>query len=394
MIRRSSLLPVVCLVLLSATLTAQAWAQAQHVPGAKGPSAQNIGEHATVAAAHQLCAIVQGGRVVCNRAWYLAIAVRANRPRSSTTGSSANVASPQGTSLPGSPSDSPWQEVFGLRDVISLTAGWQYLCALTKQGAVKCWGQDNSVPPDAVEPPATRLFGDCAQRDVPQPAPLRGASKGVVAVAAQDESIYLRRADGSFTALMDSTLRIYPPKGLARSLRSISRVSSLFRDICYLDSSGRVHCQYCRNDECLGWAVVRGFAGPVTQIGITCGGGECRSDVAGLTKTGQIQLCPMNFLDSQPCPQISNLPAQVVELVRNCARSSSGDVYCWSMSYGQGLLRAERIPLPEPAVELAARGTRVQCARLASGKIACFIPEVRKWGMVGPPVVIDAPRLD
>lgn len=391
---RSSLIPVVCLVLLSERLGAPAWAQALQFPGAKGPSPQDLGENVTLAAAHQLCSIVQGGRVVCNHAWYRDISVRANRLRSSASRSAASAASPQGTSLPGSRRDSPWQEVFGLRDVISLTAGRYYLCALTKQGAVKCWGQDNSVPPDAEEPPATRLFGEGAQRDVPQPAPLRGASKGVVAVAAQDESIYLRRADGSFTALMDSTLRIYPPKGLARSLRSISRVSSLFRDICYLDSGGRVHCQYCRNDECLGWAVARGFAGPVTQIGITCGGGECRSDVAGLTKTGQIQLCPMNFLDSQPCPQISNLPAQVVELVRNCARSSSGDVYCWMMSMGQGVLHAERIPLPEPAVELAARGNRVQCARLASGKIACFIPEARKWQMIGPPVVIDAPRLD
>lgn len=383
-----------CVVLLSETLAESARAQAQQFPDAKGTSPQSLGENATLAAAHQLCSIVQGGRVVCNEAWYLDISVRANRPRPQANGSPASNPSPQAASPQGSRGNTRWQEVAGLRDVISLTAGRYYLCALTKQGAVKCWGQDNSVPSDAEKPPATRLFGDGTQRYVPQPAPLRGASKGVVAVAAQDESIYLRRADGSFTALMDSTLRIYPPKGLARSLRSISRVSSSCREICYLDSGGRVHCQYYRNDECSGWAVVRGFAGPVTQIGITCGGGECRSDVAGLTKTGQIQLCPMNFLDSQPCPQISNLPAQVVELVRNCARSSSGDVYCWSMSHGQGLLRAERIPLPEPAVELAARGTRVQCARLASGKIACFIPEVRKWGLVGPPVVIDAPRLD
>jgi hypothetical protein len=64
------------------------------------------------------------------------------------------------------------------------------------------------------------------------------------------------------------------------------------------------------------------------------------------------------------------------------------------MSMGQGVLHAERIPLPEPAVELAARGNRVQCARLASGTIACFIPEARKWQMIGPPVVIDAPRLE
>lgn len=388
---RGSIGPCLCFALLSATDLARAWAQAAQSPTRdKKASTVNLGGSASLAVGHQLCSIVDGGRVVCDQAWlsgYVQRFVRRRKAllRADTDPSLSPAAPQQGASL-----GPVWQVIHGLRDVVSLTAGAQFICALTKQGVVRCWGYDFSAERDGKTP--SRLFGNGSETHVPQPVPLHGVSKETVSVSAQVNSVYLRFADGSFTHLNDPTLSAEPPLNLAREVRRVSRVSDQFGDVCYLDSRGRVHCQDCRSDSCRGWIQLPGFAGPVTQIALTCGGGECPSRVAGLMTTGQVQICRPSGGQAK-CPQVGGIQGPLDELVQNCGRTRVGDLYCWAMHISADETRARRIQLPEPAVELAARGGRVQCARLSSGKIACFIPESLGGQLVYPPETIDLPRV-
>lgn len=373
---------------------ARAWAQAgQSSAEPSRASPHSLGASATLAVCHrQLCSIIEGGRVVCDERWLSDYRQRFSRQRSALLRREVAALTSPAALPPGAGASPQWQEVPGLRDVVSLTAGNQFICALTKPGAVWCWGHDFSTPPERGEDKAVaRLFGEGSEAHVPKPAPLRGVKEAVVAIAAQVNSVYVRMADGSFLQLHDPTLSKEPPPDLAQQVRRVSRASDGFGDICYLDGRARVHCQDCRSDGCHGWIRLSGFAGPVSQLALSCGGGECPVRVAGLLRSGQLQICS-RFSGPAVCPQIGDIQGRVDELVQSCGRTRTGEVYCWAMHIAASEKRAQRIPLPGPAVELAARGERVQCARLASGQIACFVPETLYGNLVYPPETIELPR--
>jgi len=320
------------------------------------PKLGPLAESASLAAASQVCSIIKGGRVVCADP-------RAKHPQ--------------------------WSKVQGLANVTSIAAGLEFLCALSQQGGVKCWGRDPVTSLGSEDGVSVGLFGDGKQPHHAVPRSLNRVKQRVVAMAAQAYGVQLRLADGTLQSLNNSLLHDRRLPNGGRDIHSLSLVDG---GACLLSKSGQVECNLCGEQGCTGWSVVRGFSGPVSLISITCGG-ECSEWLVGLPQGGPPQSCRLMNTPGR-CPELQGISGALRQLVHACGRTETGEVYCWaeSMERSGPPLKAQRIPLPESATELAANSGSLVCARLASGRIACFRWDPLFGRMDGPARVLDAPQ--
>lgn len=336
---------------------------------------RSLDDSSSLSTTRKLCVILGDGTVACtdSESW------RMNRQVLQ------NLADRNGSAVP-IDKQVRWKGIPRLKDIVALSSGGNsFVCGLSRAGRVLCWGEEPFDEPKRALFRTSQPDGG-APWDLP-PNPVRGLPPGAIALAAGYLAVCVRLADGSLTCSRESDLN--GPKA-QRQRRPWAARSVVIREYgdCVLDQQGTVACAY-GSESGGGWLVGRGFSGPLTRISLS-GGGEYLQALVGLTRAGKLETCSLFQIDKR-CTEIANAPNQIVQLVGNCARTKAGEVHCWNELL-MGTPQAQRIALPEPAVELSA-GLTPRCARLVSGKLACieFSPP---FGIPIPvPYLIDPPRL-
>ncbi len=360
-------------------------AAAQSKPAA--PSDRGVrelgGNSSSIAVGESMCMIVQGGRVACTQA-----NLDERRYHGRVEGSI-----PENAPSKTIPKAAAWEAVAGLQDTVALTAGFRFFCALSKKGEVRCWGQ--SPTNQWGSRPSVTLFGNGKKERYSVPQPVNGLSGPVTAFSAEMAGLCVRLATGNIRCRSPFSKDInWRELGLRpEQVRSyVGRENGR----CFLSLSGVLKCLLFNEEGSATWS--SRDLGPVQLFGFS-GGGETLEGVAALTRGGQLRLCHNLGVEGKAdCPQVANTPANVVEIHKRCLRTRRGEVYCWSDPADRSQPSGEpltvlRMDLPEAAIALSA-GIGDPCARLVSGKVACFrwrSPIISK--LVPGAVIFAAPAL-
>jgi alpha-tubulin suppressor-like RCC1 family protein len=286
----------------------------QAVPGLSNVIALSAGGYHT-------CALQQGGTVQC---W------------------GYNDDGELGTGMPGGDQSVP-QMVFGLSDVIALSAGRYHTCALQQGGAVQCWGSNSDGQL------GMGMIGGIQSQ--PQPVP---------------------------------------------GLSGVITLSSGAYHTCALQQGGTTQCWGENEDGQLGTGVAGGDQSmPQTVVGLSnavalSAGGY---HTCALQSGGAVQCWGENWDgqlgtgmagDDQPTPQpvvgLSNAIALSAGSVHTCALQQAGTVQCWGNNYegelGTGMA-GDAQPTPQPvfglpnAIALSA-GRYHTCALQQGGTMQCW----------------------
>ncbi|RYE42381.1 MAG: IPTL-CTERM sorting domain-containing protein [Hyphomicrobiales bacterium] len=278
--------------------------------------------------------------------------------------------------------------------VAALASGNVHTCALTRDGAVQCWGNNNGGQ-----------LGDGTTSKRPTPAPVSGLDSGVVALAAgQLHTCALNRAGAvmcwganGYGQLGDGTtssrLTPEPVSGLGSGVVALAADSN---HTCAVTSSGSVMCWGRNDNRQLGDGSTANRAFPVQVSGL---GGNVVSVTAGqghscaLTDAGAVQCWGWNAFGQlgngttaeqlTPVP-VLGLDSGVVALtagdIHTCALTSAGAAQCWGgnnfgqLGDGTGSRRSAPVPvsgLGSDVVALAT-GTGHTCALTSAGALLCW----------------------
>lgn len=275
----------------------------------------------------RVCSIGQGGHVVCaplSVKWpFMERATLANQvERQAVT----------------------WEPMPTLGKVLSLAASSNFWCALTVSREVRCWDErDDPIFPYPIPP----LF---------QP---------VVGLSMQADAVYAHLANGTLLAFNIGNRSALPVRPRWRpELKVMDEVA------CVLDAKGQVQCTVSRegHEGNVPWANIRGFPRPVVTMGISSDW-QHRPEVVGVMRDGWGLSCNPVYPRAD-CRALNPSMSSPIYAEKECSLSSTGEVFCWFFMVGRK--RVRRIHLPEPAVELSPNAGYVRCARLQSGRIACF----------------------
>jgi alpha-tubulin suppressor-like RCC1 family protein len=259
-------------------------------------------------------------------------------------------------------------DVVGLSGIRAISAGVRHSCALTRGGGVKCWGANYGG-----------ALGDGTAERRPTPVDVVGLGSSVAAIAAgYDASCALTTAGGvkcwgsNFAGQVGdgtTTDRLTPVDVIGLS----SGVSAIASGIhtCALLSAGGVRC----------WG---GYSsGPVTLPGsadvtaIAAGGPTC-----GLTSDGRVK-CWSNGYGAMPVdvPGLSSGVATIAsDTGHACALMTGGGVKCWGLNdhgqLGDGTKNDRPTPVGVSGLSTGVRGIGTgafhSCAVMKSGGIKCW----------------------
>lgn len=146
-----------------------------------------------------VCAVTQNGRVVC---W----------------GGGNGVVCAPGRDQGGA---QPPTEVAGLRDVVDVSLGGALACAVTRDGALRCWGRDARCAGDA---------GTCVMRSLP-PVARVSITGDYACVLTREGEVWCWRASSEEAG----------PRAVA-GLRGITQVRTASESACALRDDGAVWC--------------------------------------------------------------------------------------------------------------------------------------------------------
>ena len=291
-------------------------------------------------------------------------------------------------------------DVVGLTSgVVAISAGWWHTCALTSSGAVKCWGSNNYGQLGDGTSGASRLT----------PVDVVGLASGVVAASAGGDRTCALTGNGAVKCWgynelgqlgdgTSGTLRLTPVDvvGLASGVVVVSAGKD---HTCALTSSGAVKCWGDNNSGQLGdgtrgmdqltAADVVGLASGAVAVSagkdhtcaLTSGGavkcwGDNNSGQLGDGTSGANRLTPV---------EVVGLASGVVAIsaggLHTCALTSGGVVKCWGNNYvgqlGDGssgtnrLTPVDVVGLASGALAIAAGGLHT-CALTSGGAVKCW----------------------
>jgi alpha-tubulin suppressor-like RCC1 family protein len=232
--------------------------------------------------------------------------------------------------------------------VIAVASGFQHVCALTKQGAVKCWG-DNSVG---------KLGNDSTVESL-VPVQVTGLTSGVVAIAAggyhtcalTDAGAVKCWGANAFGQLGNGNfLDQHTPAQVSGLTTGIAAIAAGSNHTCALTDQGAAYC-WGRNsygelgnnstgDQNVPVPVSNMTSGVVSIAGgfyHTCGvTGDGAARCWGFNDSGQLG---DNSTDNSPIPvQVSGLTSGVVAVSTgnyfSCALTKSGGAKCWGNNGG------------------------------------------------------------
>ncbi len=279
-------------------------------------------------------------------------------------------------------------------DVVTISAGEYFNCAVTSSGGVKCWGDNYDRQlgvQDTFDPDPLELFD------------IEGLQANVLSVSAGYDHACATLSDGTARCWADnafgrlgdgSTEDRYPPVPVV-DLDDIAQVHAGRTSTCALTHSGNVQCWGSNGAGQLGdsdsWfrltpTPVPGLQGGVTAIAtgdfhscalLTNGSVQCwGSNNAGQTGT--------NDPDRQPMPGTVAGLSDVTRISaggqHSCAVTNAGSALCWgSNEFGQlGVDLPNNQPLPIGVTGLASGVSQIEagllhtCATTTAGGATCW----------------------
>jgi alpha-tubulin suppressor-like RCC1 family protein len=291
------------------------------------------------------------------------------------------------------------------------SAGGAHTCALSRAGGLQCWG-DN----------LNGSIGDGTVTDRKTPVDVPGLTSGVVAVAAGDgHSCALTRAgavkcwgENSDGEVGDGTisLRKLTPVNVIGLSSGVVAVAAGGNHSCALTAAGGVKCWGYNADGQLGDGTTTTRATPVTVVGLTgviaiatgdrhtcaltrAGGLKCwGANIYGQLGDGTTttRLTPVNVLGFT-----SGATAVSLGYTHSCARTSGNGVKCWGYNGAGQLGDGARITRWAPVDVLGLTsgivaidvGSNHACALTAAGGVKCW--GENRYGQLGDTTTVDRP---
>jgi alpha-tubulin suppressor-like RCC1 family protein len=282
-------------------------------------------------------------------------------------------------------------EVSGLTaGVTAVEAGLWHTCALTVQGAVKCWGNNEYGQ-----------LGDGTRENRTKPVDVAGLSSGVVALAAGTAHTCALTSKKTVKCwgwnqsgqLGDGTTRDRSTPADVPGLAGVVALTSGAEHNCVLTAAGGVACWGSHSGSIVGEAYARdtsvplnvpGLESGVTSLisgaffncavmdGVACWGSNTFGQFGDGTTFGQ--LAP---------ERIPNLPDSLVPCAagygHTCGLSASGTAYCWGSNdvgqLGDGTRSIRLTPTPVNGLSGAvafALGYGHTCVLTAAGGVKCW----------------------
>lgn len=276
-----------------------------------------------------------------------------------------------------------------------VTAGQFHTCALTTEGAVKCWGSDNAGQ-----------LGDGKSDTRSAPDYVSGLTSGVASIAAGNSHTCAVMTTGAVKCWGQNDFgqtggsaewAQRTPADVPGLGSGVAAVSAGLRHSCAVMTSGALKCWGVNPFGELGDGTRTGHATPVQVSGLESGvlavsAGEfftCAIAAPGVAKCwGENYLSRLGnggTVDRSTPEDVIGIPGRVVSISARynnaCAVNEPGNVYCWGMtSYADGptgnvigtvTSTARLIPGGSDAMEVQVGETHA-CARTSLGGVKCY----------------------
>jgi alpha-tubulin suppressor-like RCC1 family protein len=291
-------------------------------------------------------------------------------------------------------------DVAGLSSgVVAVAAGWASTCALTSAGGVKCWGYNSNGQ-----------LGNNSTTDSSTPVDVAGLTSGVVAITAGNDRACALTREGAVKcwgvdyANLDglqgspSTSQSTVPVEVNGLSSGVAAVSAGGDHTCVLTSAGGVKCWGFNANGQLGNNSTTDSQIPVDVVGLSSGvlavsagnGHTCALTSEGgvkcwgLDNVGELGDHPTSYLNSSVPVDAVGLSSGVVTvsaaLYDTCTVTLAGAVPCWGQGaddlLGNGsdswtLIAADVPGLSSGFVSVSA-GSRHACAVAPTGGLTCW----------------------
>jgi alpha-tubulin suppressor-like RCC1 family protein len=249
------------------------------------------------------------------------------------------------------PSSIPALEVFGVVPAVSIAAGRYHNCAVTTQGAVNCWGRNNSGQ-----------SGMAASFSVWGYATVSGLTGGATAVAAGENHTCALKSNGDVVCwgsnaegqLGDTSSGARHVPGVVSGLGNVAAIAAGYNATCALTQAGGVKCWGSNTNGQLGDGTTTSRYQP--------------ADVPGLT---------------------SGVSAITGGIGHFCALTTTGAVKCWGANeggqLGDGSFTQRETPVDafglNTGVTLLSAGMRHTCAAVNGNALKCWGNNI--WSQLG-----------
>ncbi|WP_338796768.1 IPTL-CTERM sorting domain-containing protein [Acidovorax sp. DW039] len=281
-------------------------------------------------------------------------------------------------------------------EVKQVASGAEHTCGVTVNGAVYCWGKNDSGQ-----------LGNGSSNASSMPIAVSGLSQGVLSIVVGSNHTCALMAGGTVSCwgyngngqLGDGTNSNFSsvPKSVQGLSEAVQSLAAGYAHTCALTTSGKVFCWGANPYGQLGDGTLNFSNAPVAVASL---GATVQSIAAGyfqtcaVTNAGAAHCWGANFYgqlgngtdhnnSSVPVP-VSGLGSGVQEIVAGseytCAVTTSGAVYCWGRNdigqLGNGTSAASNVPVAVPTlssgVQRISAGTTHTCARTSLAELYCW----------------------
>jgi alpha-tubulin suppressor-like RCC1 family protein len=266
--------------------------------------------------------------------------------------------------------------------VIALATGGNHTCAAASDGAVKCWGLNRFGG-----------LGDGTTTDRSTPVDVVGLSSGATVLAAGEYHTCAISIDGAVKCwghneegeLGDGTsTNCSTPVDVVGLTSGVTALAAGWVHTCALASGGALQCWGYNGFGQLGDGTTTDRSTPMDVVGLSSGVTALATGdyhTCAVTSSGAVKCWGFNFdgqlgdgtttQRSTPVDVVglsSGVTSLAADMHHTCAVTSSGAVKCW----GNGQVTpADVVELPSGVIALAARGDHT-CALTSSGAVKCW----------------------
>ena len=278
--------------------------------------------------------------------------------------------------------------------VAAIAAGETHTCALTRAGAVKCWGNNESGQ-----------LGDGTTTDRSRPVAVPHLASGVIAITAGDEHTCAVKANGAAKCwgwndsgqLGDGTwAERHAPVSVSGLTSGVVAIAAGGYYTCALTSTGAVECWGENLDGQLGDGTENDRRRPVAVSGLSSGVAAITAgfaDTCALTSANALKCWGGNAFgelgdgtttDHSTPVDVSGLSSGVTAMTvgfdHTCALTNAGAVECWgtndSGELGDGTTTERHAPVAVSGltggVAAIAAGNGHTCAVTSTGVVECW----------------------